>query len=819
MSEKKQTEIPELITQPHAPEIEIPEVLSILAVKNFVLFPYLMVPVAVVDDLSKKTIDETLKTEKKIIGVFTRKPQPSAPEGNEKAQSETSTQPGSLFERIYPVGCSAHILKMLKMPDGSMRILLHGLTRIKLIQPVSEDPIPQAKVLVIPEQEVSDVEAEAMVRKAQSMMQEIISETPLSDELSVVIVNINEPGKLADFIATNLGLKVHELQEVLETFNPKERLQKVLVFLTREKELIELGQKIQSQVKSEIEKGQREYILREQIKALKKELGEAAETPEIAELRKKIEEKAMPDYVREACLKELDRLAMMHPSSAEYTVSRTYLDWLLALPWMESTQDNIDIKHAQKVLDEDHYDLEKVKERILEYLAVIKLKGELRGPILCFVGPPGVGKTSLGKSIARALGRKFYRMSLGGVRDEAEIRGHRRTYIGALPGRIIKGIKECGSNNPVMMLDEVDKLGVDFRGDPASALLEVLDPEQNSSFVDHYIDLPFDLSKVMFITTANLLDPIPAPLRDRMEILSLPGYTLREKIEIAKRYLVPKEIANNGLSKDTIKFTERALQRIIEEYTREAGVRNLQREISNICRKVARRIAEGDSKKVRITPNAVPKYLGPPKFYSPLAERMTMPGVAIGLAWTQTGGEILFIEATATSGDGKLLLTGQLGDVMKESAQAALTFVHAERERLNIPEEKFSKQNIHVHVPAGAIPKDGPSAGITICTAIASLLTGILVKDKLAMTGEITLKGNILPIGGVKQKVLAAHRAGIEEIILPERNKNDLEEIPPEIRKEIKFHFVKRMEQVLQLALRENPYLPLKPEKAALAHR
>ncbi|MCX7765688.1 MAG: endopeptidase La [Candidatus Sumerlaeia bacterium] len=791
---------------------EIPEVVPILTLDNFVLFPYMIAPIAVSSTRNKLAVNEVLKTEKKILAAFTRKRERTA-----ETREKTAEQPKeceSIFDLIYHVGCAANILRMLKMPDDSMRILVHGLKRVKLVAPISQDPFPLAKIEIINEPEQMDREVEAMIKNAQSLLHKIISAMNLPEELAVVVMNINEPGKLADLIATNLNLKIPELQSILETFSPKERLQKVLVILNRELELLELSQKIQTQVKGEVERGQREYFLREQLKAIQKELGEVAETPEIAELRKKIEQKAMPDYVREVCKKELERLAMMHPSSAEYTVGRTYLDWLISLPWLESTEDNIDIKWAQKVLDEDHYNLEKVKERILEYLAVIKLKKGLKGPILCFVGPPGVGKTSLGRSIARALGRKFYRMSLGGVRDEAELRGHRRTYIGALPGRIIKALKECGSNNPVLMLDEVDKLGMDFRGDPASALLEVLDPEQNCSFVDHYIDVPFDLSKVMFITTANWLDPIPAPLRDRMEVLSLPGYTLREKLEIARRYLVPREIENSGLEPKNIKFTQKALQKIIEEYTLEAGVRNLQREIGNICRKVAKRFASGETKPELVTENKVAKFLGPQKFFSQLADRMTMPGVAIGLAWTQTGGDILFIEATATTGGGKLILTGQLGEVMKESAQAALTYIHSNCEQLHIPEEKFTKQDIHVHVPAGAIPKDGPSAGISICTAIASLMTGILVKDKLAMTGEITLKGNVLPIGGVKQKVLAAHRAGITEIILPAKNKNDLEEIPSDIRNQIKFYFVTNMEEVLKLALRQNPFV--KEDKESL---
>ena len=807
MPDNKEPTLSELVSEMEVGGRDVPDTLAILPLEKFVLFPLMIVPIAVAKKHNKITVDKVLKTEHKILGAFTVKsesPQSDAT-APDSSPGESESQK-TRFDRIYNIGCAAHIMRMLKMPDDSVRILLHGLTRIKIIQPIEEEPYPRARVMVLEESSVIDDEIRAMMKNVQTQLQKIVTMSPLPDELAVAAMNIQEPGKLADLVVSNMGIGVEELQSILETLDPKVRLEQVLRILHREVELVELGQKIQTQVKSELDKGQREYFLREQMKAIKKELGESAESPEIGDLKKRIEQKAMPDYVRETCNAEVERLAMMHPSSAEYTVSRTYLDWILGLPWMESTKDNIDIKRAQRVLDEDHYDLDRVKERIIEYLAVIKLKNELRGPILCFAGPPGVGKTSLGRSISRALGRKFYRMSLGGVRDEAEIRGHRRTYIGALPGRIIKAIKECASNNPVIMLDEIDKLGMDFRGDPSSALLEVLDPEQNSHFTDHYLDLQFDLSKVMFITTANLLDPIPDPLRDRMEILSLPGYTLKEKVEIAKRYLVPRELDNNGLSRKNIVFTLHGLHRISEEYTREAGVRNLQREIGNICRKVARRVAEGDTHTVRITQTSIASYLGPPKFESQLAERVCFPGLVTGLAWTQTGGEILFIECTSTPGEGKLILTGKLGDVMKESAQAALTFVHSNAESLHIPAAKFRRENVHVHVPAGAIPKDGPSAGISICTAITSLLTGILAKDKVAMTGEITLKGNVLPIGGVKEKVLAAHRAGVEQIILPERNRKDLDEIPQEIRKKMKFHFVKNMKQVLGIALREDPY-------------
>jgi ATP-dependent Lon protease len=767
---------------------DVPEVLPILGLDNFVIFPFMIAPLIVTEERSKKLIDDALLGDR-ALGIFARRPAEGDQQGAE--------------EQYYNVGTACIILKMIRIPDGTMRLLVHGTRRIRISEIVQEEPYRKARIEVLQEVGKSDKEVLAMMKNAQTMLQKIISLSPLPEDLGVAAMNVSDPGKLADLIASNLLLKLPEQQEVLEMVDTKQRLQRVLVILTRELEVLELGSKIQSQVKTTIDKTQREYLLREQLKAIKKELGEEeGVSAELAELRKAIETTAMPDYAKQVAEKELRRLEAMQPASAEYTVSRTYLDWILALPWQKSTLDNIDIQQAQKILNEDHYDLDKVKERILEYLAVIKLKGELKGPILCFVGPPGVGKTSLGRSISRALGRTFYRMSLGGMRDEAEIRGHRRTYIGAMPGRIIKGIKDCGSNNPVMMLDEVDKLGIDFRGDPAAALLEVLDPEQNNTFTDHYMDMPFDLSKVMFITTANFLDPVPPALRDRMETIFLSGYTLREKLMIAKRYLIPKEMQQNGLGSGQIRFTDTALGKIIEDYTREAGLRNVQREIGNICRKVARAFASGKTAPVRVTEKNVAKYLGPPRFFSEVAQRMGEPGVAIGTAWTQAGGEMLFIETTATEGKGRLLLTGQLGDVMKESAQAALSYVHSQARKVKIPESSFSKQDIHIHVPAGAIPKDGPSAGITICTAIASLLTKRLVKDFISMTGEITLKGNVLPVGGIKEKVLAAHRAGIREMIIPARNKKDLEDIPEEVRKKIKFHLVNKMDQVLKLALR-----------------
>jgi len=640
-----------------------------------------------------------------------------------------------------------------------------------------------------------------MIKQTQSLLQRAIALSNLPEDLGVAALNITEAGKLADLVTSNLNIKVPEQQAILEIANTQERLEQVLGILTREVEVLELGNRIQSRVKSKVEKTQREFFLREQLNAIHKELGEGAEGREdIVELRKRLKKKSLPKNVKDVVQKQIKRLGEMQHSSPEYTVTRTYLEWIFDLPWLESTNDNLDIAKAEKILDEDHYDLDKIKERILEYLSVVKLRKSIKGPILCFVGPPGVGKTSLGQSIARALGRKFYHFSLGGMRDEAEIRGHRRTYIGALPGRIITGLKNCSSNNPVMMLDEVDKIGADFRGDPASALLEVLDPEQNDSFSDHYLDLPFDLSKVMFITTANVLDTIPLSLQDRMEVLRLPGYTLQEKIHIARRYLIPKEYEANGVNAKNLVFTKKALETIVEKYTREAGLRNLQREIGNICRKVARRVAEGNSKLVRVTNRNVATFLGPPRFIPETARRLLEPGVAIGLAWTQTGGEILFVESSATRGKGKLVLTGQLGDVMKESAQAALTYLHSVAGELKISEKQFSNYDIHVHVPAGAIPKDGPSAGITVCASLASLLMKHVVRQGLAMTGEITLKGNVLSVGGIKEKILAAHRAGIKEIMLPQENKKDIVEIPAEVKKATAFIFVKKMSEVLDQA-------------------
>ncbi len=761
--------------------------LSILPLKGNIVFPSLIIPLVITDQRYAKLIDDTLMGGK-AIGLFAQKlPEVDNPNPDD----------------IYKIGTAATILKMLRFPDGSVRFLVQGLTRIKIKKFLKEEPFLLAKVEPLEDKLEESVEMEALIRTILDLLKKVVSLAPyLPDDLQVSALNTEDPGKLSDLIASNLNITPAQKQELLETLEVKERLKKLTLYLNKEAEVLELSRKIQSQAATEMGKMQRDYILREQLKAIQKELGEADErTQEVEEFKKKIESAKMPKEASEAALKEVDRLSKMNPAAAEYTVSRTYLDWLVNLPWSKGTQDNLNIKDAKRVLDEDHYDLEKVKERILEYLAVRKLKSDLKGPILCFVGPPGVGKTSLGMSIARALGRKFNRISLGGMHDEAEIRGHRRTYIGSLPGRIIQGIRRTGSNNPVFMLDEVDKIGQDFRGDPAAALLEVLDPEQNHSFSDHYLEVPFDLSRVMFITTANILDPIPAVLRDRMEVLELPGYTDLEKLQIAKKYLIPKELENHGLKGENLSFQDSALKKIINVYTKESGLRNLDREIATVCRKVAKKVASEEVKKVEIISKNAHEFLGPPKFFQEIAERTSRIGVVPGVAWTSTGGEILFVEATKMRGKKSLTLTGHLGEVMKESAQTALSYVRSTSKKWGIPEDFFEKYDIHVHVPSGSIPKDGPSAGITMATAIASLLSERAVKPYLAMSGEITLRGQVLPIGGLKEKALAAYRAGIKTVILSKHNQKDLEEIPQEIKKKIKFIFVDTVDEVLEIAL------------------
>jgi len=762
--------------------------LPILPLDQFVLFPAMLAPVIVGDEKSKALINDVINGPRQV-GVFTKKP-----EAPSLAQ----------FENLYDIGTAANIVRMMRTTDGTVRVVLHGVARIRIVEHLATEPYLKARVEELKEVVTDDTETQALVRSIHALLARAAQINALPEELVTAATSLTDPARLSDLVASNIQLKVPELIEVLSLVDVRERIRRVHYYLTREMEVLELGTKIRSQVKHELDKTQREYFLREQLKAIRKELGEdESASQEIEELAERLKNKAMPQYARETAEKELNRLRMMQPASAEYTVARTYLEWILDLPWEESTEDNLNIRRAQKILDEDHYDLTKIKERILEYLSVRKLKQNMRGPILCFVGPPGVGKTSLGRSIARALGRNFVRIALGGMRDEAEIRGHRRTYIGAMPGRIVKALKQAGSNNPVLMLDEIDKLGSDYRGDPAAALLEVLDPEQNNAFVDYYLDMPFDLSRVMFITTANHMDPVPPPLRDRMEVIELPGYTLGEKVQIAKRYIIPKQLENHGLSSSHLRITDHALRLIIERYTREAGLRNLEREIATVCRKTARHVAEDPNYRVLVTTRNLHTFLGPPKYYSETAQRMGVPGVAIGLAWTPVGGEILFVEASLTPGNGRFTLTGQLGDVMKESAQAALTYLRAHAQQWDINDELFSQRDIHIHVPAGAVPKDGPSAGVTICTALASLLTNRLVKDYLAMTGEITLKGNVLPVGGIKEKMLAAARAHIREIILPEKNINDLEELPEEAKRKLTFHPVKNVKEVLTLALGE----------------
>jgi len=766
----------------------IPAEVPVLPLRGTVAYPDLIVPLVVGRERSIRLIDEAMGRDR-LIAILTQKnPDIEDPE----------------LEDLYTIGTVATIMKMVKMVDGSQRIVVQGLARFKLVEFTQREPHFRARILPIFEEYQKDIEIDAMYINLKNLYKKAVEIAPyLSSELSQIATKIENPGNLADLVASTINISVAERQEVLEKIDLKERLKKVTVMLNRELETLELSSKIQSHIKEGIDKTQREYYLREQLKAIQKELGETDERyTEIDELRRKMVEANMPPDVQKVTEKELDRLSKMSSMSAEYTVARTYLDWLVDLPWSYSTEDNLNIKDARRILNEDHYDLEKVKKRILEYLAVRKLKTDMRGPILCFVGPPGVGKTSLGKSIARALGRKFMRISLGGIRDEAEIRGHRRTYVGALPGRVIQGIKKAGSNNPVFMLDEVDKIGMDFRGDPSSALLEVLDPEQNWSFSDHYLEVPFDLSKVMFIATANILDPVPPALKDRMEVLELPGYTEEEKIMIAREFLIPKELGEHGLTADLVEFEEEALQIIVRSYTREAGVRNLEREIAAVCRAIAQEVAEGKTEKTVVKGEDVRKYLGPIKHYSEVAERTKYAGVATGLAWTPTGGDIIFIEATKMKGKGNPpLLTGQLGDVMKESAQAAWSYIRSKAQDFNIPDEVFEKQDVHVHVPQGAIPKDGPSAGITMLVALVSLLTDRPVRNDVAMTGEITLRGLVLPIGGVKEKVLAARRAGITNVILPKMNEKDLEEVPESIKQTMHFKFIERVDEAIDACM------------------
>lgn len=772
-------------------EVEIPDNVPVLPVRDIVVFPYMILPLFVGREMSIKAIEHSLNTNRMVLLL------------TQKDMNIENPKP----EDLYSVGAVGIIMRMLKLPDGRVKILVQGLSKARTKKYSQTEPFFQANIEKIIEKkpDVLSIEDEAQMRTVKEQLDKSVSlgKTILPDIMGVM-ENIEDPGRLADLVASNLGLKSENAQEILETIDPLQRLKRVSDILGREIELLIVQQKIQSEARGEIDKTQREYFLREQLKAIQKELGDIDERgEEVKEFRKKIEEAKMPEKVSKEAEKQLKRLEKMHPDSAEAATVRTYLDWLVELPWAKATTDNLDIKAAEKVLNEDHYDLEKVKERILEYLSVRKLKENMKGPIICFIGPPGVGKTSLGRSIARALGREFGRMSLGGVRDEAEIRGHRRTYVGALPGRIIQGIKTAGTNNPVFMLDEIDKIGMDFRGDPSSALLEVLDPEQNNSFVDHYLTVPFDLSRVMFITTGNLIDTIPNALRDRMEIIFLSGYTTEEKLGIAKNYLIPKQLGEHGISNKILRITDPGLRNLISQYTREAGVRNLEREFANLCRKVARKIAEGKEKMFVINVQNIHRYLGVPKYLPEEEMEKDEVGVATGLAWTEAGGDIIYVEATPMKGKGQLTLTGQLGDVMKESAHAALSYIRSRSKNLGLKDDLFSKTDIHIHVPAGAIPKDGPSAGITMATAIASALTGKAVSKDVAMTGEVTLRGRVLPIGGLKEKALAAKRMGIKRVVIPKRNRKDLDDIPKYIKKDMEFVFAETMDDVLKAALKK----------------
>jgi ATP-dependent Lon protease len=769
----------------------LPEGLPVLPLKDSVAFPNTLTPLAIGQERSIKLINDVLGGERMLVMVASKDAEIESPGPSD----------------LYSVGVAGIVARMIKVPDGTLRILVQGGQRVRLADFVATEPYLVARIEEEPDVFEETAELEALRRNVQATFSQIIEQVPyLPEELKVAVANLDDPAELASMIAGALRIKTSERQELLEERDLAKRLRRLLELLTRESELISLGSRIQSQIQSEMDTAQREYFLRQQLKAIQEELGETDEqAAETAELRDRIEQANLPEVVRKQAERELSRFERLPPQAAEHGVIRTYLEWIVELPWCDSTPDHLDLKEARQVLDDDHYDIDKIKERILEFLAVRKLKPDARSSILCFVGPPGVGKTSLGKSIASAMGRSFERMSVGGVRDETEIRGHRRTYVGALPGTIIRALRDAGSNNPVLMIDEIDKMGTDFRGDPSSAMLEVLDPEQNENFRDHYLDLPFDLSNVFFICTANLLDPIPPPLRDRVEIIELSGYTEDEKLEIAKRYLVPRQIERNGLGRSKIELTDDALKLIIESYTREAGVRNLERQVGSVCRKVAREFADGTRRsKRRVGPKAVRELLGRPRVVQELVKRRTRaPGVATGLAWTPVGGDVLFVEATAYPGEGKLQVTGQLGDVMKESASAALSYVKGNVWRWDpdVPEDWFRTHDMHVHVPAGAVPKDGPSAGITMATALVSLVTDRAVRADTAMTGEITLTGQVLPIGGLKEKSLAAQRAGVTHLIAPKLNEGDLDDFPESLLGEVEFTFVESIDQVLDEAL------------------
>lgn len=779
-------------------ELVIPDEIPLLPIRDVVVYPYMILPLFVGREPSIKAVNEALARDRLIFLA---------------AQKEITDETPNP-DTIYPIGTVAMIMRMRKLPDGRVKILVQGLMKGTILSYSQEKPFFISKIKQIKEKPATreQVEVEALMRTVKEQLEKVISlGRMLSPDILMVVDDINDAGRLADLVASNLGLKVNEAQEILELFDPVARLKKVNDILGKELEILAMQARIRSQARDEMTKSQREYFLREQIRAIKNELGDSeSKGEEMQELRAKIEQARMPDEIHEEAIKQINRLERMHQDASEATIVRTYLDWLIDTPWSKFTDDNLDLVEAQKVLDHDHFDLKKIKERILEFLAVRKLKPKMKGPILCFVGPPGVGKTSLGKSIAKAMGRKFIRISLGGIRDEADVRGHRRTYVGAMPGRIIQGLKQAGSANPIFMLDEIDKLGSDFRGDPAAALLEVLDPEQNFSFRDHYLNLPFDLSHVMFVATANMMDTVPAALRDRMEVIQLAGYSEEEKLKITKQFLIDKQVEENGLKPDDIEISDSAIHRIVTQYTQEAGLRNLERNVAAVCRKVAKKMAStpADQKyeKTIVTGNSIPKYLGPPRFIPEDEREHDEVGVATGLAWTQFGGEILNIEVSMMKKmGGGLILTGSLGDVMKESAHAALTYARSKATTLGIDEKVFSRYEIHVHVPQGAIPKDGPSAGVTLATAIISLLTGNPIRRDIAMTGEVTLRGKVLPIGGVKEKTLAALRHGITEVIIPYRNSKDLDDVPKELRKKVKFHLAKELNDVLKHALIHDP--------------
>jgi ATP-dependent Lon protease len=776
--------------QPRPAAKSLPKVLPILGLSDIVIFPGMVAPLLVESAQSIRLIDDVVAGDRFLGLVLQHKP-----------EIENPTP-----EDLWKHGCVARVMKMLKFPDNTVRVLVEGLMRFEIKEYVSHDPYLCARIEILGEEKEESIEMTALARNAQLQFQEIINLSPaLSEQVKINALNTDQAGKLADLIGANLNLNLEERQRLLEIKSVKDRLTHLLPLMSRELEVLTLGSKIQKEVATSMSKSQRDFFLREQMRAIQRELGEGdPNTTDVAALRESIEKNGLPEEAKKQALKELDRLQQIPFSAAEYTVSRNYLDWVVNLPWNKSTEDKIDLKAAEKILDEAHYGLQKVKDRLLEFLAVIKLKHQIKGPILCLVGPPGVGKTSLGKAVADALGRKFVRIALGGMRDEAEIRGHRRTYVSALPGRIIQSLRRVESNNPVMLLDEIDKVGADFRGDPAAALLEVLDPQQNSTFTDNYLDLPFDLSRVLFITTANWLDPIHPALRDRLEVIEIPSYTAAEKLQIAKRHLIPRQLGEHGLKPKLVKIPDTTLKKVIQDYTREAGVRNLEREIATLLRKAARKIVAraGQEAPVTIHPEDLKEYLGATRFHAEMAERIKEHGIAIGLAWTPVGGDILFIEATRMPGKGNLILTGSLGDVMKESAQAALSYLRSQSKKLDIDLSDYEKNDIHVHVPAGATPKDGPSAGLTITVALASLLTRRPVRSDLAMTGEISLRGRVLPVGGIKEKVLAAARSGVKHVILPDENRKDWEEVPADIREKMAVNFVKHISEALPIALR-----------------